>query len=112
MTAAVIGHRRRMVRLVSVETAAKRSVFSSRQKVSRDGALQTDAGSSFHVLAAATENRLCEPWPTWNHRRWHGRICLADMNETTRVRHREHQIVSRDEASAGQVMVDGVESRR
>jgi len=56
MTAAVICHRRRMVRLVSVEAAAKRSVFSSRRKVSRNGALRTDAGSSFHVLAAATGN--------------------------------------------------------
>jgi len=30
-----------------------------------------------------------------------GMICLASMNETTRVRHREYQIVSRDEVSAG-----------
>jgi len=56
MTAAVTGHRRRMVRLVSVETAAKKEVFSSRRKVSRDGALRTDAGSLFHVLAAANGN--------------------------------------------------------
>jgi len=32
----------------------EKSVFSSRRKVSRDGALRTDAGSSLHVLAAAT----------------------------------------------------------
>jgi len=39
-----------------IETAAKRSVFSSQWKVNRDGALWTDAESSFHVLAAATGN--------------------------------------------------------
>jgi len=61
MTAAVTGHRRRMVRLVSIETAAKRSVFSSRRKVSRDSALRTDAVHKTKFLLCSWPSRRKVP---------------------------------------------------
>jgi len=57
MTAAVTGHRRRMVRLVSIETAAKKGVFSVLGGRSVGTACYGQTlGSSFHALAAATGN--------------------------------------------------------
>jgi len=42
--------------IIPFKMRQERSVFSSQQKVSRDSALWTDAGSSFHALAVATGN--------------------------------------------------------
>jgi len=65
MTAAVTDHRRRMVRLVSIETAAKKGCF----QLSAGGQLRTDAGSSFHVLAVAIGYARSPKWTAeWRER--------------------------------------------